>query len=108
MEYYLIIARSVTYAQRIERVLGRAGIRCTVFRAPFELTGGKLTCGESTLLWDAAGMKQNNGERIEKQFRALKFGQPSMTDLGENKWLLLHWSCENDQYAIRTRILEIQ
>ena len=38
MEYYLIIARSVTYAQRIERVLSRAGIRALVFRAPLELT----------------------------------------------------------------------
>ena len=38
MEYYLMIARSVTYAQRIERVLSRAGIRSLVFRAPLELT----------------------------------------------------------------------
>ena len=41
MEYYLIIARSVTYAQRIERVLSRAGIRTLVFRAPLELTKGE-------------------------------------------------------------------
>ena len=41
MEYYLIIARSVTYAQRIERVLSRAGIRSLVFRAPLELTKGE-------------------------------------------------------------------
>lgn len=41
MEYYLIIARSITYAQRIERVLERAGIRSLVFRAPLELTKGE-------------------------------------------------------------------
>ena len=41
MEYYLIIARSVTHAQRIERVLSRAGIRSLVFRAPLELTNGE-------------------------------------------------------------------
>jgi len=41
MEYYLIIARSVTYAQRIERVLSRAGIPVLVFRAPLELTKGE-------------------------------------------------------------------
>ena len=41
MEYYLIIARSVTYAQRIERVLSRAGIQALVFRAPLELTKGE-------------------------------------------------------------------
>lgn len=38
MEHYLIIARSVTYAQRMQRALGRAGIRCRIFRAPRELT----------------------------------------------------------------------
>ena len=38
MEHYLIIARSVTYAQRMQRALGRAGIRCRIFRAPRDLT----------------------------------------------------------------------
>lgn len=40
MESYVIIARSVTYAQRIERELKRAGIQAFLFRAPLELTGG--------------------------------------------------------------------
>ena len=38
MENYLIIARSVTYAQRMQNVLSRAGIRCRIFRAPRDLT----------------------------------------------------------------------
>ena len=38
MEHYLLIARSVTYAQRMQRTLGRAGIRCRIFRAPRDLT----------------------------------------------------------------------
>lgn len=38
MEHYLIIARSVTHAQRMQRALERAGIRAQVFRAPMELT----------------------------------------------------------------------
>lgn len=38
MEHYLIIARSVTFAQRMEKALSRAGIRCQIFRAPRELT----------------------------------------------------------------------
>ncbi len=38
MDHYLIIARSVTYAQRMQRVLARAGIRCQIFRAPRDLT----------------------------------------------------------------------
>ena len=36
MEHYLIIARSVNYAQRMQR----AGIRSRIFRAPRELTDG--------------------------------------------------------------------
>lgn len=38
MEHYLIIARSVTYAQRMQRALARAGVRCRIFRAPRDLT----------------------------------------------------------------------
>lgn len=38
MEHYLIIARSVTYAQRMQKVLARVGIRSRIFRAPRDLT----------------------------------------------------------------------
>ena len=38
MEHYLIVARSVTYAQRMQMTLSRAGIRCQIFRAPRDLT----------------------------------------------------------------------
>ena len=38
MEHYLIIARSVTYAQRMQRALGRAGIACRIYRASRELS----------------------------------------------------------------------
>ena len=38
MEQYLIIARSVTYAQRMQRALGRTGIACRIYRAPRELS----------------------------------------------------------------------
>ena len=38
MEHYLILTRSVTYAQRIQRVMTGAGIRCQMFRAPRELS----------------------------------------------------------------------
>ena len=37
MEHYLILARSVTYAQRMQRALEKAGIRCQIFRAPTDL-----------------------------------------------------------------------
>ena len=38
MEPYLIIARSITYAQRMQSVLGRVGLRCQISRAPRTLT----------------------------------------------------------------------
>ena len=38
MEYDLILARSVTYAQRMQQVLSRMGIRSQIFRAPRDLT----------------------------------------------------------------------
>ena len=38
MEHDLILARSVTYAQRMQRALERAGIRCSIRRAPRDLT----------------------------------------------------------------------
>lgn len=38
VEHYIILARSVTYAQRMQRSLSRAGVRCQVFRPPRELT----------------------------------------------------------------------
>ena len=38
MEQYLILARSITYAQRMQSVLGRVGLRCHISRAPRTLT----------------------------------------------------------------------
>lgn len=38
MEHYLVLARSITYAQRMQKSLGRTGIRCQIFRAPRDLT----------------------------------------------------------------------
>ena len=38
MEHYLLIARSITQAQRMERVLQSSGYRCRYFRAPTALS----------------------------------------------------------------------
>ena len=38
METYFILARSVTYAQRMQHSLERAGVRCRISRAPREMT----------------------------------------------------------------------
>lgn len=37
MEHYLIIARSVTYAQRMQRALARSGVSSRIYRAPRDL-----------------------------------------------------------------------
>ena len=52
MEHYVIIARSVTYAQRMQRALQRAGIRCQIYRAPRELT--ELGCAYAVEIAAAA------------------------------------------------------
>jgi len=41
VKQYLILVRSITYAQRLERALERVGIRSQIGRAPMELTGGR-------------------------------------------------------------------
>ena len=38
MEHYLILARSVTYAQRMQRAVTGVGVRCQMFRAPRDLS----------------------------------------------------------------------
>ena len=37
MEYYLLIARSITYAQRMQRALRQAGIPSGILRAPAQV-----------------------------------------------------------------------
>lgn len=39
MLYYLIICRSLTYAQRTAAALGRAGITAHIFRTPRQISG---------------------------------------------------------------------
>ena len=51
MKFYFITFRSVTFAQRGELVLNKAGIRCTLQRTPrwMESQG----CGYSLRIWTA-------------------------------------------------------
>jgi len=39
VEYYLLLCRSVTYAQRTVQILERADLRCRMQRSPREVTG---------------------------------------------------------------------
>lgn len=67
-------------------------------------SGDTPVIGEGTMIWSASGLA-NSGTRIEEQFRNLKFGQPSMLNLGNGEEMLVFWSCENNVYSIKTKIL---
>lgn len=57
-------------------------------------------------LWQSPAPTASSGS-ILQQFHNLKFGQPSLTPLSNNEWLLLFWSCqEEDGYAIRSHIIK--
>ena len=49
MKYYYITFRSVTFAQRGEKLLSEGGIRCTLQRAPKWME--EQGCGYSLRLW---------------------------------------------------------
>jgi len=49
MKYYYITFRSVTFAQRGEKVLSGAGIRCTLLRTPRWME--EQGCGYCLRLW---------------------------------------------------------
>lgn len=49
MKFYYITFRSVTYAQRGEKVLNRNGIRCTLLRTPRWME--EQGCGYALKVW---------------------------------------------------------
>lgn len=51
MEYYLIIARSITYAQRMSRALEGRGIRAGILRTPAEVM--EQGCGYALKIRDS-------------------------------------------------------
>lgn len=71
MKYYIITFRSVTYAQRGERILNREGIRCSIQRTPKQLQ--VRGCGYSLRLWmadvtSAVELLKENGVNISRIF----------------------------------------
>lgn len=68
MPYYLITSRSLTYAQRTARALGRAGITAQVQRAPAQIAGegcGYCVRVSKHALADAARQLQAEGLPIK-------------------------------------------
>lgn len=51
MKFYYITFRSITFAQRGEQILKKAGIRCTLQRTPKWMEA--MGCGYSLRLWTA-------------------------------------------------------
>ena len=65
MVYYLIVCRSLTYAQRTARVLERAGISGYIMRAPKLISGeGCCHCVKVAGRWLAPALKVLNREGL--------------------------------------------
>lgn len=65
MVYYLIVCRSLTYAQRTARVLERAGISGYIMRAPKLISGeGCSHCVKVAERWLAPALKVFNREGL--------------------------------------------
>ena len=65
MVHYLIVCRSLTYAQRTARVLERAGISGYVMRAPKLISGeGCSHCVQVAERWLAPALKVLNREGL--------------------------------------------
>ena len=82
MKFYYVTFRSVTHAQRGERLLKSGGIRCNLLRTPrwMEARG----CGYSLRLWtgDIAGAVQIlNREQIPMQKVYIQTGDGTLEEL---------------------------
>ena len=65
MVYYLIVCRSLTYAQRTARVLERAGISGYIMRAPKLISGeGCSHCVKVAERWLAPALQGRNREGL--------------------------------------------
>ncbi len=66
MVYYLIICRSLTYAQRTARALERAGIPCRLMRTPQSAAAGEgcSHCVRITQRWLSRALEQLKSEGL--------------------------------------------
>jgi len=82
MKFYYVTFRSVTHAQRGERLLKNTGIRCHLLRTPrwMEAKG----CGYSLRLWTgdiAAGVEVLRREQIPMQKVYIQTGDGTLEEL---------------------------
>ena len=57
MSYYLLLSRSITHAQRMSRVLERAGITARFFRPPMGLTDRGCSYAACLRPWNGCGAR---------------------------------------------------
>ena len=77
MKFYYLTFRSVTFAQRGEKLLQKSGIRCTLLRTPRWME--EQGCGYSLRLWTEdvrEGVKRlrEGGVQMRKVYRQLTDG----------------------------------
>ncbi len=78
MKFYYITFRSVTYAQKGEKLLARAGIRCTLQRTPRWME--EQGCGYALKLWTkdvtpAMDVLRQNGVSLRRVYLQKSDGQ---------------------------------
>lgn len=79
----------------------REGSECGIYLHRLELNRDSVSIKESCCLMNANNLASDTG-RIEKQFQSLKFGQPSLIYISENKYLLLFWRADENSYWIES------
>lgn len=81
----------------------REGDMPGIYLSDVELVNNTVNIIDEVCLFDAAGMV-NRGVKIEEQFAALKFGQPSALCLPDGAYLLIFWSMDlPGVYSVKTQ-----
>ena len=84
----------------------REGEKAGLYLNFVELTDDNVIVGEDYCLWlPVAGANVAGG--IEKQFAALKFGQPSARMVDEKTMMVCFWGCVDDLYSVYIKHFEI-
>jgi len=61
---------------------------------------------EEAVIWGRGNVGANSAV-LPDHFWSLKFGQPSLLNLGNGDFLGYHWAVENMQYRIKAHLLRL-
>jgi len=74
-----------------------------------DFTGDRWRVVEEKAVWGAGvGPQTRAGQNMAAMFTSLKFGQPSLVNLGGGEYLAAHWSVEDGQGKIRAHRLMVR